>query len=95
MDIATSSATVTSGIIDLVKIDPIIFATLIGLINATTQFVKMLDTKNGLVKFYPLIAMIQAFIFGTIGFHLNWLVSFVAGLSAVGVYSGVKKTINP
>ena len=62
-------------------------------VNALIELVKRVDTGDRARKFYPILAEVLGFGLG-LGVGLNWFEALFVGLSAMGLYSGVRHTAN-
>lgn len=70
------------------------FVYAVGLSNGVMQLIKMTDIEKKFERFYPLATFALGSVFGAL-FGLPLVIGFIAGLTAIGVYSGIKKTVNP
>ena len=66
---------------------------LIGVTSGLVQVLKMADKDEVLSRFYPILALIVGFSLSFWGMGLDLLSSLIVPLSSMGLYSGIKKTI--
>lgn len=69
------------------------FAGAVIVVNALVELVKRVDSQRWAEKFYPVIAEVLGFGLG-LGVGLDWFSALFVGLSAIGLYSGVKYSAN-
>lgn len=69
------------------------FAGVVLLVNAFMQLLKRVDTKKWAGNFYSVIAEAVGFGLG-LAVGLDWFSALFVGLSAMGLYGGVRHTVN-
>ena len=69
-----------------------IYVALIPITSGLFQMLKSLDSTEKYNRFYPLLTELLGFGLG-VAAGLNWLFALTIGLSAMGLYRGLKVTV--